>query len=531
MMDNLDALLNELHQTNEEILKRNQICELPTHTTMLDSRRPLETEIDLVPSPSICSTFTFDQKHSTSSEDYSSKLQPPVQATHKGRAMKELNDMLNMLDQTDYANLIGDDSSLTFTTHIWGDPNENSPKSDSTRIQSPDSNTAFDNDSAIGQSTNSQLFSTEDQSPVRISAAHHASQQLDDLLVSLGQLKLDQQQRYNNNTKLEYAQTNSMTGISVDPEYTSNQFEAVERHPTKLVPKVDGRPAPTEKKPIIDRPEPHSSAKGSRFISEPKNMLSNMLNDLSTEMSQRGAVTTAKGLCFACKKPIVGPLVSALNRDWHPDHFTCLSCGVGLVGADFYERKEEPYCTDCHARLFSPKCARCGDAITDKCIVALGRTWHTEHFFCNDCHQTFGGKSTVHEHGDQVYCPTCYLRRFGMRCTGCNGPIMDSYITALDVPWHRACFACQDCGKQLYGSSYHEVDGYPYCASHYYSRRGLLCVVCGKPITGRCVNALGRRYHPEHFTCAYCLQPLQTGTFKEHSNKPYCHQCFSQLFG
>ncbi|GAA50802.1 paxillin [Clonorchis sinensis] len=256
-----------------------------------------------------------------------------------------------------------------------------------------------------------------------------------------------------------------------------------------------------------------------------------MMSDLSNELAQQGAITAPKGFCFACKKPIVGMLISAMDKYWHPDHFTCTNCGVGLVRANFYERDSQPYCTDCHARIFSPKCANCGEAILEKCIVALGRTWHPEHFFCNGCYRGFSGQVTVHEHENRVYCPACYLERFGTRCSGCNRTITDSYITALDVPWHRACFVCQDCGKPLSGSNFHEVDGYPFCEAHFYQRRGLLCYACSKPITGRCVNALGRRYHPEHFKCAYCLQTLQTGTFKEHSSKPYCHQCFAQLFG
>ncbi|KAA0192861.1 Leupaxin [Fasciolopsis buskii] len=264
---------------------------------------------------------------------------------------------------------------------------------------------------------------------------------------------------------------------------------------------------------------------------EPTHVLSSMLNNLSSELAQKGAITSTKGFCHACHKPIVGVLISAMDKEWHPDHFTCANCGIGLVRVDFYERDDKPYCLECHARLFSPKCAYCGEAILEKCIVALSRTWHPEHFFCYGCQRAFNDSVTVHEHEDKVYCPPCYLDRFGTRCQGCNQPITDSYITALNAPWHRNCFACQECAKPLSGSNFHDVDGYPLCEAHYYTRRGLICSTCTKPITGRCVNALGKRYHPLHFVCAYCLQPLQSGTFKEHTNKPYCHQCFLQLFG
>ncbi len=48
--------------------------------------------------------------------------------------------------------------------------------------------------------------------------------------------------------------------------------------------------------------------------------------------------------------------------------------------------------------------------------------------------------------------------------------------------------------------------------------------------SGRCITAMGRKYHVEHFICSYCTRQLQNGTFKEYQNKPYCHPCFIKLF-
>ena len=40
-----------------------------------------------------------------------------------------------------------------------------------------------------------------------------------------------------------------------------------------------------------------------------------------------------------------------------------------------------------------------------------------------------------------------------------------------------------------------------------------------------------RKFHPEHFVCSYCLKQLNSGTFKEASEKPYCKDCFIRLYG
>jgi paxillin len=67
------------------------------------------------------------------------------------------------------------------------------------------------------------------------------------------------------------------------------------------------------------------------------------------------------------------------------------------------------------------------------------------------------------------------------------------------------------------------------CETHYHSKRGSLCAGCQKPISGRCVTAMGKKFHPEHFVCSFCLNQLNKGTFKEHESKPYCHKCFTKL--
>ena len=58
-----------------------------------------------------------------------------------------------------------------------------------------------------------------------------------------------------------------------------------------------------------------------------------------------------------------------------------------------------------------------------------------------------------------------------------------------------------------------------------------ICAACSQPIYGRCITAMFRKFHPEHFVCSFCLRQLNRGTFKEKGEKPYCHECFNRLFG
>ncbi|KAJ7353919.1 Transforming growth factor beta-1-induced transcript 1 protein [Desmophyllum pertusum] len=158
------------------------------------------------------------------------------------------------------------------------------------------------------------------------------------------------------------------------------------------------------------------------------------------------------------------------------------------------------------------ECAACSKPIIGQVCTALGRTWHPEHFTCVTCEVPLGATNFFERDG-KPFCERDYHEQFAPRCAYCNGPILD------------------ECHQAFPGGSFFEHEGRPYCEMHYHARRGTLCYSCQKPITGRCITAMHRKFHPEHFVCAFCLKQLNKGTFKEQNDKPYCHPCFIKLFG
>lgn len=44
-----------------------------------------------------------------------------------------------------------------------------------------------------------------------------------------------------------------------------------------------------------------------------------ILGVLQASMDRQGVTTTQKGCCGACDKPIVGQVITALGRTWHPE--------------------------------------------------------------------------------------------------------------------------------------------------------------------------------------------------------------------
>ncbi|CAB3359746.1 Hypothetical predicted protein [Cloeon dipterum] len=89
------------------------------------------------------------------------------------------------------------------------------------------------------------------------------------------------------------------------------------------------------------------------------------LSDFKADMSRQGVNTTQKGCCNACEKPIVGQVITALGKTWHPEHFTCKHCNQELGTRNFFERDGAPYCEPDYHNLFSPRCAYCNGAILD----------------------------------------------------------------------------------------------------------------------------------------------------------------------
>ncbi|KAM7005571.1 paxillin a isoform 1-T1 [Tautogolabrus adspersus] len=262
---------------------------------------------------------------------------------------------------------------------------------------------------------------------------------------------------------------------------------------------------------------------------KPANKLDNMLGSLQSDLNRLGVQTVAKGVCGACKKPIVGQVVTAMGRTWHPEHFVCTHCQEEIGSRNFFEREGQPYCEKDYHSLFSPRCHYCNGPILDKVVTALDKTWHPEHFFCAQCGAFFGPEG-FHEKDGKAFCRKDYFDMFAPKCGGCVRAILENYISALNSLWHPECFVCRECFTPFINGSFFDHDGQPYCEAHYHERRGSLCSGCQKPITGRCITAMGKKFHPEHFVCAFCLKQLNKGTFKEQNDKPYCQGCFVKLF-
>uniref|UniRef100_A0A8C7LY02 Leupaxin n=1 Tax=Oncorhynchus mykiss TaxID=8022 RepID=A0A8C7LY02_ONCMY len=225
--------------------------------------------------------------------------------------------------------------------------------------------------------------------------------------------------------------------------------------------------------------------------------IDDLLGGLSSDMEKMGVHTTAKGHCASCGKVIVGKVNS-------------LSCQI------IYKILLSKYGNILSLFL----------SIILQMITALGQVWHPEHFVCVVCTAELG----FLEKDGKPYCHRDFYHLFAPKCSGCGEPVKENFLTAANGTWHPNCFVCSDCLKSFPDGCFLELDGRPLCSLHFHSRQDTLCGGCGEPISGCCISAMERKFHPEHFVCAFCLRKLSQGEFKEQAGKPYCSACHTKLF-
>lgn len=104
--------------------------------------------------------------------------------------------------------------------------------------------------------------------------------------------------------------------------------------------------------------------------------------------------------------------------------------------------------------------------------------------------------------------------------------------------FHRQCFTCEDCGKDLMGDKQVFADGRWLCAESFERLFKAPCRLCKLDVIGSRVRVGKdqRSYHLGCFQCRECLSSLQNPSggllqFNDLDSEPYCIPCFEKLRG
>ncbi|PNF20664.1 hypothetical protein B7P43_G03022, partial [Cryptotermes secundus] len=174
-------------------------------------------------------------------------------------------------------------------------------------------------------------------------------------------------------------------------------------------------------------------------------------------------------LCAHCSSQIRGPFITALGKNWCPDHFVCVNaqCRRPLADIGFVEEKGELYCEYCFEKYLAPTCDKCSTKVKGDCLNAIGKHFHPECFLCAYCGKLFGNNPFFLEDG-LPYCEADWNELFTTKCFACGFPIEagDRWVEALSNNYHSQCFNCTNCKRNLEGQSFYAKGGRPFCKAH-----------------------------------------------------------------
>ncbi|KAL9905239.1 four and a half LIM domains protein limpet isoform 3-T4 [Glossina fuscipes fuscipes] len=241
-----------------------------------------------------------------------------------------------------------------------------------------------------------------------------------------------------------------------------------------------------------------------------------------------------KPRCAGCDELIFsGEYTKAMDKDWHSGHFCCWQCDESLTGQRYVIRDDHPYCIKCYENVFANTCEECNKiiGIDSKDLSYKDKHWHEACFLCFKCHlslvdKQFGAKA------DKIYCGNCYDAQFASRCDGC-GEVFRAGTKKMEYKtrqWHENCFCCCVCKIAIGTKSFIPREQEIYCASCYEEKFATRCIKCNKVITSGGVTYKNEPWHRECFTCTHCNIILAGQRFTSRDEKPYCAECFGELF-
>jgi hypothetical protein len=190
----------------------------------------------------------------------------------------------------------------------------------------------------------------------------------------------------------------------------------------------------------------------------------NRIGPLATHTADGREIKHTGPPCARCEEMIIGAVTQALDKQYHPDCFVCVSCQQPFPEGEFLVHEGQPFCDPCHNELFAVRCSSCQQPVTGRCIEVGNKKWHVEHFACEACGTPLAGKPYKEDDGS-IFCATCKAARArrvekdnGM-CGQCKMPIIGEYIMLRGQRMHPKHFRCEECGCAFSGGNCHEYEG------------------------------------------------------------------------
>ncbi|EDW72169.1 uncharacterized protein Dwil_GK10344 [Drosophila willistoni] len=113
-------------------------------------------------------------------------------------------------------------------------------------------------------------------------------------------------------------------------------------------------------------------------------------------------------------------------------------------------------------------------------------------------------------------------------CCKCNEVVKPRVVSALGKTYHPHHFTCKECEQPIGLLAYSVVDDEPVCNTCYREKHASRCYACGMAILQRGIIAVGRKWHEKCFRCVSCSKSLVTSTFFEVNGYLFCKLDFRE---
>ncbi|KAK4545738.1 hypothetical protein LTR36_002692 [Oleoguttula mirabilis] len=136
-----------------------------------------------------------------------------------------------------------------------------------------------------------------------------------------------------------------------------------------------------------------------------------------------------------------------IRTTWNASRVMC-DCDK-IVASKFFPvpdlpPNQYPLCETDYFRRLDLLCFACGGALRGSYITALDRKYHIEHFTCSVCPTVFGAQDSYYEHDSSVYCHYHYSTKFAQKCNGCQTAILKQFVeifrNGVNQHWHPECY-------------------------------------------------------------------------------------------
>lgn len=213
--------------------------------------------------------------------------------------------------------------------------------------------------------------------------------------------------------------------------------------------------------------------------------------------------------------------------------FACWNCDKSLYGCRFVNKDSHPYCVKCYNDMFAHHCNDCSEIISvdNKDLAFKDKHWHDRCFKCFECKtslvsESFGTKE------ERLYCSDCWDQNFAPKCTKCISPFKagSMKLSWNGGEWHKDCFLCNNCDKVIGQEAFHPQEAKPYCEDCWEDLFAIKCTSCVNPIKQGGVTYKLEPYHKECFVCHECKKSLAGQRFTLKDDHPICSDCFGKHY-